>query len=697
MLALHHVGVQRASMEGNMGVAIQRVILRGAQVSLASLLALGAWTVNAAQPDSSDLSALKKLSIAELSNIEITSVSRAAEMLQNAAAAVAVLTSEDIHRSGARTIPDALRGLPGIHVGQRNASSWAIGSRGFSSITSEKLLVLSDTRSIYTPLFSGVQWDVQNYIMDDIDRIEVIRGPGATQWGSNAVNGVINITTKNARDTQGWYAEAGGGTEERVALALRNGGAIGEHGYYRVFAQYYDRDASELSPLVKVSPDNWHMGHVGFRTDFEGGAADAFTVQGDWYDGRVGQVGPAVIIIGRPSPPPPLRGQMRGGNVLGRWHRTLDENSNFELRAYYDRTHRDDPSFHDDLDTVDVDFQHHFVLPAQQITWGASYRLTSNTNTGKGVFAVNPPHSRDELFSGFLQDQFTVSDSLQVTLGTKLERNDFSGFEIQPSIRLAQSLPNAQTLWFSVSRAVRVPTRLERDVDIEVTQPGSDPAAFLLGNRDFDSERLIAYEMGYRWQASPRLSFDAATFLNRYRGLASLELEDPYIDPADGRTIYPIRNENLTTARAAGAELLTNFSPLDNWRLTASYSYLRLKVEAHGQDVNRSTFTAGSTPRHQFALRSAVDIGGMQFDAFLRREGAIRSDPQIVTGEGLPAYTELDLRGAKTWRQIEFEVVLRNLLHDNHLEFGSPAQRGGIERSVYAGITWRRASRADGR
>jgi iron complex outermembrane receptor protein len=643
---------------------------------------------NAAQQDESpDLTALKKLSIAELSDIEITSVSRAAEMLQGAAAAVAVVTAEDIHRSGARTVPEALRGLPGIHVAQRNANSWAIGSRGFSSINSEKLLVLSDTRSIYTPLFSGVQWDVQNYIMDDIDRIEVIRGPGATQWGSNAVNGVINITTKNARDTQGLYAEAGGGSEERAALALRNGGQFGERGYYRVFAQYFDRDASQLAS--PVSPDDWHMGHVGFRTDWDANAADAFTVQGDWYDGSEGQVGPAVTIIGRPGPTPPLRSQLRGGNVLGRWHRTLDENSNFELRAYYDRTHRDDPSFSDDLDTVDLDFQHHFVLPAQQITWGVNYRRTSNLNVGKGVFAVDPPRARDDLFGGFLQDHIAVSDSLQVTLGTKLEHNDFSGFEIQPSIRLAQTLPHAQTLWASVSRAVRVPTRLERDVAIEVTLPGSDPAAFLLGNPDFDSERLVAYELGYRWQASPRLSIDAATFLNRYRGLASLELEDPFIDPADGRTVFPIRNENLTTGRAAGAELLAIFAPIDNWRLTASYSFLDLNIVPHGQDQNRSAFIAGSTPRQQFSLRSALDLRGFQIDAFLRREGAIRHDPQIATGEGIAAYTELDLRAARVWKQIELELMLRNLLHDEHLEFGAPAQRGGIERSVYAGLVWR--------
>jgi len=640
-----------------------------------------------AQQPTGDLSALKKLSIAELSDIEITSVLRTPESLRGAAAAVAVVTADDLHRSGARDVPEALRGLPGIYLGQRNANSWSLGARGFSSINSEKLLVLSDTRSIYTPLFSGVIWDVQNYIMEDIDRIEVIRGPGATQWGSNAVNGVINITTKSARDTQGFYAEAGGGSEERAALALRDGGRIGERGYFRVFGQYFDRNASHLAD--PASPDGWHMGHAGFRTDWEAGAAQVLTLQGDWYDGRIGEVGPAVTIIGRPGPTPPLRAQVHGGNVLGRWHHGIDADSNFELRAYYDHTHRNDPSFHDDLDTVDVDFQHHFLLPAQQITWGLNYRATWNLNEGKGIFNVSPPHSHDQLFSGFVQDQVALLQSLHLTLGTKLEHNDFSGFEVQPSVRLAWDVTGEQTVWTAVSRAVRVPTRLERDIDIDVTPPGSDPAVILLGNPDFGAERLLAYELGYRWQVSPRLSLDAASFYNRYRGLASLELEDSYTD-STGRTIFPIRNENLNVGRAVGAELLANFSVMDSWRMTASYSFLDLNITPHGQDQNRGAFIAGSTPRSQVGLRSSIDVRGVQIDGFLRRIGAIRHDPQIVTGEGIPAYTELDVRLAHAWHQLEFELLLRNLLHEEHLEFGAPAQRGEIERSAYAGITWRR-------
>jgi iron complex outermembrane recepter protein len=631
---------------------------------------------------------LKNLSIADLSKIEVTSVSRTTESLGSAAAAISVVTQQDIRRSGATSVPEALRGLPGIYVGKRNSNSWAVSSRGFSSINSEKLLVLSDTRSIYTPLFSGVQWDVQNYIMADIERIEVIRGPGATQWGSNSVNGVINITTRNARDTQGLLVEGRVGSEEHAALAVRNGGRIGERGYYRVFGQYFDRDASQLAN--PSSPDDWHMAHAGFRTDWEAGTADAFTVQGDWYDGRVGQIGPAINIDGRPGPTPPLRVELNGGNMLGRWRRALDADASLELRAYYDRTHRDDPSFHDDLETIDLDFQHQFALAAQRFTWGVNYRWSSNRNRGKGLFEVDPPHSRDELFSGFVQDQIAIDDSLRLTLGTKLEYNDFSGFEIQPSARLAWEMPHAQTLWAAVSRAVRVPTRLERDIAIEISAPGANPAARLLGNRDFDSEKLVAYELGYRRQVSPRLSVDVAAFLNRYRGLASLEVSTPFTDPEDGRTVYPVINENLTDGRAAGVDALVHFAPADSWRLTAIYSFLDMNISPRGQDLNRGQFVDGSTPRHQLGLRSAVDVGPVQIDAFLRRIDAIRRDPQITTGEGIPGYTELDLRVARQWKEIEFAVTLQNLLHDQHLEFGTPAHRGGIERSVHASIVWQR-------
>jgi iron complex outermembrane recepter protein len=631
---------------------------------------------------------LKRLTIEELMAIDVTSVSRAAEPLSGAPAAIAVVTSEDIRRSGATNVPDALRRVPGLHVARQTSSTWAVSSRGFSSVNSEKLLVLTDTRSVYTPLFSGVLWDVQQYLLQDVDRIEVIRGPGATLWGSNAVNGVINIITKSARDTQGVYIETSAGTHERASLGARYGGRIGDRAYYRVFGRYFDRDAT-VSP-DRRSSDDWQAGHVGVRADWEVSARDTLTVQGDAYRADIGQVAPAIRITGRPGPEGRLRVRAGGGNVLTRWRRTTSTNSGYQLRLYYDGTHRDDPTFTDTLHTVDTDFQHRFPLPRQDLTWGANYRVTANRNESGGVFNVEPADSRDHLVGGFIQDQIRVHDTVRVTIGTKLEHNDFSGFELQPSGRMAWDVAPGHMLWAAVSRAVRVPTRLERDIAIDVSDPAGNPVVRLLGSRAFDSERLLAYEAGYRWQPTPSLSVDAAAFHNRYRGLASLELDDPFRDADTARTIVPLRNRNLTAGRARGLEALVTYSPIAPVRLSTSYAHIDLSLDPGGQDVNRGELVEDATPRHQVGIRLAMDlVARFQFDAQLRRLSAIRRNPLEATGEGLPGYGELDVRLAwNGWRQLELAVVGQNLLHPQHPEFGAPGVRGEIERSVYGTVAW---------
>jgi iron complex outermembrane recepter protein len=637
------------------------------------------------------ISELKKLSVDQLTDVEVTSVSGAEERLGGAAAAVTVLTNEDIRRSGATTVPQALRFVPGIHVARQTSNTWAVSSRGFSAVTSEKLLVLSDTRSIYTPLFSGVMWDAQDYLLQDIDRIEVIRGPGATLWGSNAVNGVINITTKSAKDTQGWYAETSAGTEERANAAARYGGRIGDRTYYRVFGSFADRDDSFIPD--GPTADDWRLGHLGARTDWESVDGHSLTIQGDAYRGNVGRLAPSVTIIGRPGPSGDLAVDVSGGNVLGRYRRRRSDASDVELRVYYDRTHRSDPSFVDDLHTVDGEFQHRFAVGLRhQVTWGIHDRFMANRNRGKGIFALEPPSSRDNLASGFVQDQVTIRSGLQLTIGTKLEHNDFSAFEVQPSVRVAWDPSPGRTLWGAVSRAVRVPTRLERDIAIDVTDPEGNPVVRLLGNDAFKSETLWAYEIGHRWQMASSVFIDVAAFHNRYDGLASLEveLEAPFVDPASGRTVIPIRNHNLTDGRAQGAEILGTVSLREEWRVTASYAYLDLSLDPHGQDVNRGTFFEGATPRHQFGVRSFLDLpAAFQLDAQLRALAAVRQLPPAASGEGIPGYTELDLRLAwRGWQQMEISVVGQNLLRDHHPEFGPPAQRGEVERAVYGKVAW---------
>ena len=622
-------------------------------------------------------------------NVEVTSVSRTEESLRDAAAAVAVVDRETIRRSGATTIPDALRLVPGIHVGAQTSSTWAVSARGFSNVNSEKLLVLSDTRSIYTPLVSGVGWDVQDYLLDDVERIEVIRGPGAALWGSNAVNGVINITTRSARDTHGFYAQGTAGSFDRASASLRYGAETSGGVNYRVFGKYFER--GETAQSSTTEDDAWKIAHVGFRTDWDGNSSDAFTVQGDAYTGREGQLVPAITVIGRPGPVGPLDVDVSGGNLLARWLRRYDDTSDMQLRAYYDYTDRDDPSFKDTLHTFDLDFQRRFTaFTRHEIIWGAAYRLTSNRNEPGLIWALDPEDSDDQLFSGFIQDQISIADNLRVTLGTKLEHNDFSGFEVQPSVRVAWLPRERHTLWAAISRAVRVPTRFERDIRVDASDPAGNPVVRLVGNDDFESEELIAYEAGYRWQPLDVLSLDLALFYNDYDKLATVEPGTPFIDPS-GRVIIPVETQNLMTGRTAGAELQVDWQPVEGWRLTASYSHIDMNLSPQGMDLNRGETVEGSTPRNLAGLSSLLSLGEkFELDARLRYQSRIRSQPLTLAGEGVDSYAELDLRlGWRASEQWMISLVGQNLLHDEHAEFGPLEARGNLERAAYLKAEWR--------
>jgi iron complex outermembrane receptor protein len=636
------------------------------------------------------LDSLKRMSFEELMRVEVTSVSRTAESLRDAAAAVAVVTREDIRRSGATTVPDSLRLVPGIHVGEQTSSSWAVSARGFSNINSEKLLVLSDTRSIYTPLVSGVSWDVQDYLLDDIERIEVIRGPGAALWGSNAVNGVINITTRSARDTHGVYAQGSLGTFDRASAALRYGGETGGGVHYRVFGKYFDR--GETAHSSPTEDDAWNLAHLGFRTDWDSGSRDSFTVQGDAYAGEQGQLVPAITVIGRPGPDGPLDVDFSGGNLLARWRRSYDDSSDMQLRAYYDYTDRDDPSFEDTLHTFDIDFQRRFTaLSRHEILWGMAWRLTSNRNEPGPIWALEPEKSDDQLFSGFIQDQIAFGDSLRVTLGTKLEHNDFSGFEVQPSVRLAFLPRENHALWAAVSRAVRVPTRFERDVRVDASDPAGNPVVRLVGNDDFAAEELLAYEAGWRWRPLATLSLDLALFYNDYEKLATVELGTPFADPATGQVIIPVQSENRMNGHTVGAELQAEWQPVESWRLTASYSHIDMNLTPLGLDINRNERAEGSSPRNLAGLRSLLTLGDrFELDAQLRYQSRIATNPLTIAGEGIDAYTEFDLRlGWLATQNWSFSLVGQNLLHDEHAEFGPPDSRGDLERAAYLKAEWR--------
>ncbi len=546
-----------------------------------------------------------------------------------------------------------------LQVARSTQGSWGISARGFNATTADKLLVLIDGRSVYTPLFSGVFWDVQDVLLEDIERIEVIRGPGATLWGANAVNGVINIITKRAEDTQGGLAVAGGGTEEKVFGAARYGGTVGDRGHFRVYGKHSERDA-----LVFVTGedarDPMHLSQGGFRTDWRTSEADSFTVQGDAYTGKLGAA---------------IRDDtdLDGGNLLGRWSRRFSEQSALEVQVYWDRTHRRIPGlFEEHRDTVDLDVQQ-TLRPRErhEVIWGLGVRRTRDRVGNSPSLAFLPARREQDLFSLFAQDEIALQgDRLYLTLGTKLEHNDSTGLEVQPNVRLAWTPNERRTVWGAVSRAVRTPTRLDEDL---VTFAAGRPV--LTGSRDFESEKLLAYELGYRSHINPEVSLDVAAFYNFYDDLRSQE-------PQVGG---PIVLANKLSAEAWGVEVRANFQPLPWWRSYLGYVWFDkdLHFDPDSRDPTGGA-GEGNDPANRAMVRTSFNLrGGVQLDGLLRWVDRLPSPP-------VPSYLALDLRvGWRPVRSLELSLVGQSLLEDSHAEFGpATPQREEVERSVYGKLTW---------
>jgi len=441
--------------------------------------------------DPGELGDLKKLSLEQLSEVEVTTVSRNPEKLEDTASAIQVITGDDIRRSGATTIAEALRLASNLEVDQKNSHDWGISARGFNTDLSNKLLVMMDGRTLYTPLYSGVRWDVQNYLLADIDRIEVVSGPGATLWGANAVNGVINIISKSARDSQGVYAESTAGTEDRSGYGVRFGGMIGANVAYRVYDTYMDFGSLEYNNSGQSAHDAWSMHQTGFRLDADVSASTHVTVQGDAYQGHEGFVGGGISDVS-------------GGNLLARWSQTVSDRANYSLQVYYDTAALRQPTLanvfapfgyaQDRLDTFDVDFQNQWKLSSDvSFMWGLGYRGIQDDFTPSPGLGLNPPRLQQDIWSGFAQLTFQLRSDVEFIVGSKLERDDYTGFEVQPSARLQWSVAKDQLLWTSVSRAVRTPSRIDHDI----AEPAAPPH-ILVGGDNFDAETLIAYEAGYR-------------------------------------------------------------------------------------------------------------------------------------------------------------------------------------------------------
>jgi iron complex outermembrane receptor protein len=655
-----------------------------------TLLCPGLSFAEGGNTNAANTNKLVELDLEDLMKVKVTSVSKRPESLAGAASAVYLLSGDEVVREGFRSIADSLRYVPGMQVAQLNSHTWAVSARGFDAEYATKLLVLMDGRSVYTPLNAGVYWDTVDLMLEDLERIEVIRGPGGTLWGANAVNGVINITSKSSRETQGWLMTGGGGNQEQGFTGARYGGQLGEQTFFRVYGKYDSHDDMAFSD-GSDGEDAWQMGRAGFRLDSGNEEANLFTLQGDYYQAK------EKWLYLQPIPTAPFSevvnnsDDVLGANLLGRWSHRFEDDSQFTFQTYYDHTDRESNLPRERRDTFDVDLQHHIApISRHNIVLGLGYRFTTDDIEGNYANSFDPDERSLNLFSGFVQDEITlVEERLRLTLGTKVEHNDFTGVEYQPGARLAWTPAENQTLWASVARAVRTPSRAADDVRINRNDTSLPPGlvASILGDRSGESEELMAYEIGYRALPVERLSVDVATFYNVYDELRSLE--PGATPPTPPNSAIGLYTGNELKGESWGAELATDWEAgKDWWHIRTAYTYLHLDldVKAGGTDVaNIVQLLEGNAPRHQFSVRSQMDIRhNLEFDIGLRYVDELQ-DPDI------PAYTTMDIRIA--WRprsNLELSVVGLNLLDPLHPEF-APTQvqtpQREVERSVYGQIT----------
>jgi iron complex outermembrane receptor protein len=671
-------------------------------VLLALLVQAGAAGAESSTPTEADrlVGGALELSIEELMNMEITSVAKKEQKLSEAAAAVFVITGEDIRRGGFRSIPEALRLAPGLEVAQVDANKWAITARGFNGLFANKLLVLIDGRTVYTPLFGGVFWDVQDTLLEDVDRIEVIRGPGGTLWGQNAVNGVINIITKKAQATQGAYATAGGGNLEHGFTSFRYGGKVGEKAAFRVYGKYFNRNHYN-NPDGAAANDAWSQGRGGFRTDWEVSGKDSVTIQGDGYSGDDEQTAMAATLVPPFTSTLPSTMQVGGGNILGRWKHSFSDSSNFVLQLYYDRTQRQQVLFGENRDTYDVDFQHRFQLGGRHdILWGVGYRWTHDRFTDGPSISMNPTLFDFRVVNGFVQDEITLIPArLKLTAGTKISHNNFTEMEYQPNGRLLWT-PHAQhALWASVSRAVRFPTRVEEAGSVNIAGmplpfPPGTALSTIFPNTNFKSEEVLAYEAGYRSQLLPSLSVDVAGFYNVYRRLQSINsLGAPFLEttPPPPHLVIPFQFANGINGNSYGIEVVTNWQATPAWKLTANYTWLQMRLEPDGSagTGGGNQFQPGFNPKHQFRIRSQYNLPhNLELDTGVYYTSHL---PDL----NVPSYTRVDLRlGWKPTKHLELSVAGQNLFDKEHAETappigGSIVSTSEVPRSVFGQITWR--------
>lgn len=636
---------------------------------------------------------LASLSLAQLGNVKVTSVSKEPEEVWRTPAAIYVITAEDIRRSGATGIPEALRLAPGVDVARVDSDHWAIGVRGFESAFSKSVLVLIDGRSVYTPLFGGVYWDVQNVPLDDVERIEVIRGPGGTIWGANAVNAVINIITKSAKETHGGLLSLGGGNVDQGTGEFRYGGGNGKGFDYRIYGAGFER-GPELHPDHDPF-DRWQTGQAGFRTDWETKSRGALTIEGDMYRGSDGDR----VAIATYSPPAQnvvdAMNPVGGGNVLAHWKKRMGQGSDVQVRAYYDRTSRLTPQFGEVRNTFDADFLYHMTLPKwQDFLWGVGARFSPSTIT-QVVPTVNftPHHMQDNLYTAFVQDEIPLAPNrVWLTVGSKLVHDVYTGFEVEPTARILWMPGPRQTFWAAITRSVRTPARLDEDLDLTGFFTATPLPIFvrIADNGKFFSEQLTGYEAGYRSLIRPRLYLDVAAFHNDYNylesvGAASIFFED---SPPPLRLVVQVPFANGIMGSSDGFEMAPDWKPNRRWELKGSVAYVHMDLRRRpgSEDLDTVLSYEGSSPAFQASAQSLINLPRhLEFDQSFRYVGAL---PYL----SVPAYETADVRlGWRPNPHLEFSLSGQNLLQASHIEFADqdPGLPIAIKRSAYGKVTYR--------
>jgi iron complex outermembrane receptor protein len=636
---------------------------------------------------------LAELPLEDLLNVEVTSVARQEQILSESAAAVFVITQDDIRRSAVTSIPELLRMVPGLDVAQITANTWAITARGFNAQFADKMLVLMDGRTLYTPLFSGVFWDTQDTVLGDIDRIEVIRGPGASVWGTNAVNGVINIITKSARETQGGRLAAVVGTEDRGVGSVRYGGALKHGGAYRVYVKSFDRDAFERNAGGKAA-DGWNAFRAGFRMDASAADGDSLTVQGDAYRGRTGNTITQLSLSPPYQSPSDVKDDVSGANLLGRWSRATSSTSGLSLQAYVDTYDRQSDLFRERRGTYDAELQHHFAPGAnQRFLWGIQARRTEDRTNDTFRSLFTPSRRADQFFSAFVEDLVNPSDSRwHLTFGSKFEYSDYIGFDVEPSVRLLARLGKRSSAWAAVSRALRSPSRAERDTraNLQVFPTLGPPAMIsVFGNPDQRAEEGRAYELGYRAQWSEAFSFDATAFYNAYDGLRTAQSEPsfPEASPPPAHLVIPLRFANRADGHSYGAETVCNWRITDHWKVSAWYAWLRVAIDPDASSNATGASEDADVPRHVAYLRSSLELPRSLFlETSFNFVDRLRK-------QDVPSYLRADVRlGWRLSDRIEASVGIRNAFDRRHAEArpqSSVYEPTLIERSFDASLNWK--------